>query len=229
MNQAHQNCQAKKCRCGNSQAIENDVGNYINELSRILFSKKTLRGDKSWWLPVFCTLCIQSFVKKLLQELLKHQNTLGINPESGDKYLNEVVQLFTALSSGFDPIMNRDGAQLEVRSVRRAIFHRTWLSNRTQNSFQYLKSLFYTGEDSTIDLSNTVINVSPIAMPRPKGKAVSLAKHSRTTMNSDDTKHEENLFIIDHGSINEALFNAPPRRESMRRLLSYSVPRVSTK
>lgn len=101
-----------------------------------------MRSDKSWWLPVFCSLCIQSFVKKLLEALLKKQYAVVINREAGGRYLQEAVQLFIALSSCFDPIMNQDGAQLDVGSVRRAIFYQKWSSNGTQNSFQYLEFLF---------------------------------------------------------------------------------------
>jgi hypothetical protein len=125
----------------------------------MLFSKKTLRVDKSWCLHVFCGLCIQNFVKMLLQALLSNQYATAINPEAGGRYLKEVVQLFTALSSGFDPIMNQDGAQLDLDvCFRKTIFHRKWSSNKTRNSFQYLESLLYTQESPTMDRLKAVIN-----------------------------------------------------------------------
>lgn len=172
---------------------------------------------------MFCSLCIQSFVKKLLQALLKEQYAVGINLESGAEYLQEVVQLFTALSSGFDPIVDRDGAQLDVRSVRGAIFYQRWLSNRTQNSFQYLESLFYAQGSPTMDLLKALTNESPIANLCPRDMSLGIVGHSRPTIGSDGTEHQEKLRF-DHGSTDGALCNAPGRKRNEEITLIIETP-----
>jgi hypothetical protein len=142
----------------------------------------------------------------LLQAVLKQQYASRVNPESGGKYLQEIVQLFTALSSGFDLIMKGDGAQLDVRFVRRAIFHRRWSFNKTQDSFQYLESLFHAQENPTTNPLRVLTDEAPIANLRLSEISPSFVWHSRAVRESDSTEHEEELEF-NHGNINGAPFN----------------------
>ncbi|PVH87726.1 S-adenosyl-L-methionine-dependent methyltransferase [Cadophora sp. DSE1049] len=138
--------------------------------------------------------------------LWKDQDAVDIGSGTGRKYLQEAVQLFTALSSCFDPIMNQDGAQLDIGSVQRAIFHRRWLSNNIQTSFQYLETLFYTQEHLATDVSQIFTSASPIAELRLGVTPPGIVGHSRTTRHSDGSEHQEKLRS-NHGSIDGALRN----------------------
>jgi hypothetical protein len=151
---------------------------------------------------VFGQLCIA------LQQPL-HQSAVSTNSESGEECFQEVVQLFTALSSGFDPIKNReDGSEviMEVPSVKKAIFCVRW--SWTQNSFQYLESLFSTQKRSTADPWNLTNHESSIAMLHPMKQSPSVAGHSRMTRKSNNTKGEGKV-PFGHGSTNRALCSVP--------------------
>lgn len=143
--------------------------------------------------------------------LLKEQDVVGIDPGAGGKYLQEAVQLFTALSSYFDPIMNQDGAQSDISSVKGAIFHQRWPSHRIHNSFQYLESLFDTQESPTTDLLKTFANESPIAKLRPRLMSPGFVGHA--TRESDGTEHQEKLRL-NRGSVGGALSNVPGERRN---------------
>jgi hypothetical protein len=106
-----------------------------------MFSKQNLHGNKSWWLPAFYSLCIQSFVGKLLLPLLAVTPSNNDKPETPVLYLNLAVHLFEALGSGFDPItQDEDADGLSGFKVDRfiAMLHRMGV----RSSFEYVRYLF---------------------------------------------------------------------------------------
>lgn len=163
---------------------------------------------------MFCSLCIQSFAKKLLIAVLKDHDAAGINLGAGGKYLHEPVQLFAALSSCFDPITNQDGPQLEVGPVKGTILHGRWPSNRIPNLFQYLEFLF-AQENPTANLSKSLTNASPMANIRLKEMSPRLVGHSRTRRESDGTKQQEKV-CFNRGNIDGALYNIPGEKRNER-------------
>jgi hypothetical protein len=77
---------------------------YVHELSRVFFKKENMR-NKSWWLSVFYSFCIQSIVKHALIRLIGDvgpatQPTLGAT-----LHLHLAVRLFIASSGSHDPLM----------------------------------------------------------------------------------------------------------------------------
>jgi hypothetical protein len=104
---SHKECASSLCFDQPSRDLENHLKQYVNELSREIFRKKNLRGDRGWWLPTFYSLCIQSYVRKILDRLQTSSTAKKIDPEI--TYLHLAVYLFEAVSSGFDPIQgNQD-------------------------------------------------------------------------------------------------------------------------
>jgi hypothetical protein len=112
---------------------------YVNELSKEMFNKKNLRGDRAWWLPAFYSLCIQSFVSKTLLPLL--DSLPSNNDKPAASYLHLAVQLFEALASGFDPItQNQDADGLPDFKINRFITVMRRMG--VKSSFGYLRYLF---------------------------------------------------------------------------------------
>lgn len=136
---AHKECTSTSCLVDHSRYLENHIRDYVNELSREMFNKKNLRGDKTWWLPAFYSLCIQSFVGKTLLPL--SDSLLSNNDKSAVSHLHLAVQLFEALASGFDPItQNQDSDALSGFKLDRFITMMRRMS--VKSSFGYLRYLF---------------------------------------------------------------------------------------
>jgi hypothetical protein len=154
---------------------------------------------------------------------LKEQYAVGINPESSDNYLQEILLLFKALSSGFDPITNQDDAKVDVRSVRKSIFYGRWSPNTTQSSFQYLESPFYTQENSAMGLSKAFTTESLMANLCPEEMPPRLVGHSRTTRELESTEHQEKLRF-NHGFIDGGLYNVLGRKKDKESTLIRESP-----
>jgi len=136
---AHEECASTFCLVDHSRYLENHIRDYVNELSREMFNKKNLRGDKSWWLPAFYSLCIQSFVGKALLPLL--DSIPSNNDKPAAPYLPLAVHLFEALASGFDPItQNQDADGLSGFKVDRFITMMRRMG--VKSSFEYIRYLF---------------------------------------------------------------------------------------
>jgi hypothetical protein len=99
----HDECASKLCFIQPSRNLENHLKQYVNELSREIFRKKNLRGDRAWWLPTFYSLCIQSYVRKILDRLQTPSTDQKITLET--TYLHLAIYLFEAILSSYDPIM----------------------------------------------------------------------------------------------------------------------------
>ena len=89
--EAHENCTSLLCRVEPARNLEKCLGDYLNELSQEIF-KENLRGDFSWWLPTFCSLCIQAHVGRALKVFV------GNEAEAVSQYHGPAVRLFIAIS-----------------------------------------------------------------------------------------------------------------------------------
>jgi hypothetical protein len=131
-----------------------------------------LQSDRSWWLSAFYSLCIQSFVRKYLIDIV---NGILCNNVLGTKrYLHVVLRLFLASSGGYDPIVSerpQESAQLtatednchidHIKLAQAAVEHHDWAERGIQSSRDYLSGLF---EDDEA-LENLQTCDSPAASP----------------------------------------------------------------
>ena len=108
----HNFCNASKCDIACSSDLELHLQIYLDELSRVIFRKENLQSDRNWWLAVYYSLYIQSFVRFtliLIEQLMRGTNLADSgnsfkNTGSCREYLHTFVRLFAAASAGYDPI-----------------------------------------------------------------------------------------------------------------------------
>jgi hypothetical protein len=134
----HGDCTPAGCSIKWVPNLELKLKEYLNELSKQIFKKKNLRGDKSWWLPAFYSLCVQSFVGRALR-------SISSDPEPASKYLHLPVRLFVALSPGFDPIFQPDDSDRDPAvslMIDPRILALMEKSGHSESSASYLKHLF---------------------------------------------------------------------------------------
>jgi hypothetical protein len=103
---SHQACAASSCRFNFLSNLDLQLKSYLDALSDVLF-KKHSRRCKDWWLSVFYSLCIQSFVRRLLVPLVQF---LSYDDDGGGigaakNYLYLGVRLFAIISSTYDPLI----------------------------------------------------------------------------------------------------------------------------
>jgi len=128
-----------------------NVSLYLDELSRVFFLKENMRGKTTWWLSVFYSFCIQSFVRNTLIELEK----VIIWPSFAIReYLRLPIRLFIASSGSYDPLCEvptstSDGEPRsnDYREVQLAVGQSKWSSEGINGSGDYLQRLFE--DDST--------------------------------------------------------------------------------
>jgi hypothetical protein len=121
---------------------------------------------KSWWLSVFYSLCIQSYVRRILIDLAKDQKDMSEAFYNGFRqYLHLAVRLFIAASGSHDPLTPdcsistepsvetkpRLPAAYEV--AQRAVQQSNWEAQHIFSSADYLKHIF---EDSGGSLGGPV-------------------------------------------------------------------------
>lgn len=151
---------AKKTKryCKTLQIFEGGLHDHLTESSTILIGKNTLRSDKSWWLPIFRTLCIQGQVK---ETVFRHMRKLGATRDrirAANHYIQAALQLFAAVSSIFDSLRN-ESAQPDVSWLKNAVYHRHWLAKDIRSSSQYLGILHSLEMIYTV---NDIVNTSPL-------------------------------------------------------------------
>ena len=172
--QIHLECQPSQCRMEAIANLNLHLGLYLDELSRVLFKKENMRNKKLWWLSVFYSLCIQSYVRKSLVALGSHPLGRVDSSLRADhslqqwglaQYLYVPIKLFTAVSGTYDPIKSGSSSTSSVPKVlqsssgaavvlsnedlviaRTAVNQHDWEAKGIDSSFHYLKRIF---EDST--------------------------------------------------------------------------------
>jgi hypothetical protein len=126
---------------------------YVHELSRVFFKKENMR-NKSWWLSVFYSFCIQSIVKYGLIKLIGNappatQPTLGAT-----LHLHLPVRLFIAISGNYDPLLRDYSIESEPQSEEEGInikdyelaqyasYKEQWSDLGIRNTKEFLECLF---------------------------------------------------------------------------------------
>lgn len=150
----HQSCKPGRCGVHCIARLQNSLRSFMSELSRTLFRKGGLQNDRSWWLSVFYSLCIQSLVRINLNILIssiedgKHQsaNDKFSGPET---YLYPLLQLFEAASAEYDPITKEEdeanlelSAKIHIKLAQMAINRNDWRRRDITSSYAYLRRLF---------------------------------------------------------------------------------------
>jgi hypothetical protein len=130
---------------------------YVAELSRVLFLKDNMT-QKSQWLSIFYSLCIQSYVRKVLVHLSSLEAPVALKAHSKnlrfEQYLHLGIRLFTAASGNYDPIMGSYSTTSEesetdqaagsshYRTAQLSLRQSNWENDGVSGSYDYLKRIF---------------------------------------------------------------------------------------
>ncbi|KAH6667853.1 hypothetical protein B0J14DRAFT_488902 [Halenospora varia] len=147
---SHQVCTISSCKIECISNLEMHVNLYVDELSRVLFRKDN-KHNKRWWLSVFYSLCIQSYVRRGIVELVKPENienpSFLVHPAW--QYLLLAVRLFIASSSTYDPLTGSValaeayGSRAEdIAAAKKAVNRESWESMGVTSSAEYLWNIY---------------------------------------------------------------------------------------
>jgi hypothetical protein len=112
---------------------------------------------RSWWISGFYSLCIQSFVRRALVQLLvdnpPEDSTVGCL--GAQRFLHLAVRLFAASSRTYDPLTREPPQDCgpscteeelwrvnETRFAQVAVKQATWSASGIKSSGEYLKRIF---------------------------------------------------------------------------------------
>ncbi|KAK0100330.1 hypothetical protein ONS95_008288 [Cadophora gregata] len=140
----HSRCTSRNCEIVCIEQVNSSISLYSKELSRVFFSKESMRNRKPWWLSAFYSFYIQSFVRKALIVL---GEDFCPARHSVKQYQQLQVRLFIASMGTYDPISEPDpdlsGAiAREFESARLAVRKATWADSGIRSSADYLKMLY---------------------------------------------------------------------------------------
>lgn len=154
----HQACKASRCGVHCIAKLQSSLCSFMSEQSQTLFRKGGLQNDRSWWLSVFYSLCIQSLVRINLNILIssiedgKH-HSLDEKFSAPGTYLYPLLQLFEAASAEYDPITKEEdeenlepSARIHIKLAQMAINRKDWRLRNISSSYAYLRRLFQVDE-----------------------------------------------------------------------------------
>lgn len=153
----HHACRPDRCRLHSVAKLQQSTSIYMNALHDIMFSKWGFSNDRSWWLSVFYSLCIQSFVRANLMKLSEHaQTSTQISNQWSDAkvYLHSFISLFQAASAEYDPITMEQQEFLlppemdQLTLARIAVNPWHWEEQGVYNSYDHLRRIFNVDQDS---------------------------------------------------------------------------------
>lgn len=124
---------------------------YLEELSRVFFTKENMRTKEGWWLSTFYSFCIQAIVRRVLLRLNK--KTSLSNELAARQYLHLAIRLFAASSGSYDPLMRdyaspnltkdeESSAVSDFCAAKVAVQQTHWKWKAISSSAAYLKKLF---------------------------------------------------------------------------------------
>lgn len=161
---AHQACCSSSCKIDCLSRLDAKLKTYLNLLSKVLF-KKNSKNCRDWWLSVFYSLCIQSYVRKSLITFVSHQGQ-GENAKkmttssTTSQYLYLAVELFAAcndtgkkydpLSYNLDKLSKSEASVIEIHSLnfeqaklaQIAVQQTSWGQKHISGSYAYLREQF---------------------------------------------------------------------------------------
>ena len=221
---SHTTCTPSACKIDSFNELNNCLKGYVKLLSGVIF-KKNARRRKDWWLSVFYSFCIQSFVRGAVIVLVSKSD--ANHAIAASQYLHLAVNLFfvtcKATDKSYDPLLydfdklsdleilalTQHGLEAEQgRLAQIAVQKDSWEANRIDSSYDYLYQLF--------DMDRSVF-VPPASRPpicgddketideatRPPPKKRRLSKQSEQQYTSDHPTGEQILdtHIIHPGSL----------------------------
>jgi hypothetical protein len=156
------------CQISYVASLNASLAQYIDQLSQVYFKKENLRG-RTWRIPVFYSLVIQSIVRQLLLKLVDY---LLDPPSSIKQCLHLAVRLFIASSDGYDPLArewdtsNPLLSQEEIEQIKTyeaakvSVQEKDWKSLGYQNSSDYLRILFEDDESPLYEVNSSSVEFS---------------------------------------------------------------------
>lgn len=123
----HKGCEPGKCKLHCLDSLHVSIKTYAEALSQVILQEVTAQRDKRWWLSIFYSLCIQSRVRhglKVIETQLSTPTKSSSAAVTASEYLQLAVGLFSAASSGYDPIAldwDLDDAPLALRADLRML------------------------------------------------------------------------------------------------------------
>lgn len=157
----HDTCRIGHCALGGLGILDFQIRSYMDELSRVIFRKENLQSDRRWWLAIFYSLYIQSHVRSSILLVVKWQEMPStstfdsVTYRKSLKYQHLSIQLFTAISAGYDPLaLDRISNEYFAKSVdkstlgdhyvvaQKVIECSTWKERNIGSSFEYLSDIF---------------------------------------------------------------------------------------
>ncbi|KAH7378564.1 hypothetical protein BKA64DRAFT_714330 [Cadophora sp. MPI-SDFR-AT-0126] len=159
----HDQCNSSFCTITCIAQAKENISLYLTELSRVFFQKENMRNKATWWLSVFYSLCIQSFVKRALWEMETEisDSSFFVCKE----YLKLPVSLFIGSSGFYDPLSSwftvsevegepQGPTSIDYREAIVAVNKNVWEADGIRGSSDFLKRLFadsVTGEHPTLN------------------------------------------------------------------------------
>ncbi|KAF4636462.1 hypothetical protein G7Y89_g1614 [Cudoniella acicularis] len=157
----HQNCTPSSCQVECLSTLDANLTSFLDLLSEVIF-KKNSNYCRDWWLSVFYSLCIQSYVRKLLVALVSHLDFPGSREQRAatSQYLQVPVELFAAynnsgkkydpLSYNLDMLFTSEDNLLRKHSLttehakvaQAAVYQKLWEQENIDGSYEYLRKQF---------------------------------------------------------------------------------------
>ncbi|KAH8756869.1 hypothetical protein BGZ57DRAFT_802906 [Hyaloscypha finlandica] len=146
---SHALCQPGSCQIDCIRSLDENLGLYLNELSKVFFKKENMRVKEAWWLSTFYSFAIQGLIRRILQQLSNTTN----GKSSTDQYLHLAIRLFVASSGDYDPLMRDyvtpandkdvDSSFIQdLQEAKRAVKQDTWAERGIVSSANYLRNVF---------------------------------------------------------------------------------------
>ncbi|KAI2469790.1 hypothetical protein F4781DRAFT_421724 [Annulohypoxylon bovei var. microspora] len=173
ISELHDDCMTGNCQVETFQSLSSNVKSYIDELSKVIFRKENRLQEKRWWLSVFYSLWIQSHVRQAIR-FIETQSEAPLSPEvksACSNYLLLALDLFDATSTSFDPLIStwsleEEPPNMDLRLVKYYRLAQKALSEQwefnTGNSIDFLKSLYYDIDASSIGISKGGLPIPPV-------------------------------------------------------------------
>lgn len=158
----HHACRPDRCRLHSVAKLQQSSSIYMNALHDVMFSKWGLSNHRFWWLSIFYSLCIQSFVRVNLMKLSEHvQTSTQISDQWSDAkaYLHSFISLFQAASAEYDPITMADHLSPtemnQITLARIAVNPWHWEEQGVYSSYDHLRRIFNVDRNSFEAIAKT--------------------------------------------------------------------------
>lgn len=144
--------------------VDANLKTYLDMLYEVMFDKNS-KNRREWWLSVFYSLCIQSYVRKSVIILVSHlgqedNDRPATATTTANKYVQLVAELFPACNDTgktYDPLRynldnpsDKQAASIDQHSLnieqakfaQIAVHQKLWAKKHINGSFAYLREKF---------------------------------------------------------------------------------------